>query len=103
MIKLSLSFSSILIVHTDFKSPIVFITRPQARSSYERDTRLKIVEKTYQNALAAGDKNVWFVPTPKSLEPIGNEGTVDGVHPNDLGFFFMAQGLYPVLKEILER
>ena len=83
--------------------PIVFITRPQARSSYERDTRLKIVEKTYQNALAAGDKNVWFVPTPKSLEPIGNEGTVDGVHPNDLGFFFMAKGLYPTLKEILEK
>ena len=83
--------------------PIVFITRPQARSSYERDTRLKIVEKTYQNALAAGDKNVWFVPTPKSLEPIGNEGTVDGCHPNDLGFFFMAKGLYPTLKEILEK
>ena len=83
--------------------PIVLITRPQFAKSYERDSRLKVVKQTYENAIAAGDKNVYFVPTPDSLAPIGNEGTVDGCHPNDLGFWHMAQGLYPVLKKILEK
>lgn len=83
--------------------PIIFITRAAYLPSPDRDARLAVVRKTFDNARAAGDKNVYFVPTPKSLAPIGNEGTVDGCHPNDLGFWFMAQGLYPVLREILER
>jgi lysophospholipase L1-like esterase len=32
-----------------------------------------------------------------------NEFTVDNVHPTDLGFYFMANGIYPLLKEILEN
>ena len=44
----------------------------------------------------------------KSLEEIrkfnkkrNNEYTVDFIHPTDLGFFKMAEGLYPVIKEII--
>lgn len=82
--------------------PIVFITRAAFVPNPDRDARLAVVQRTYDNARAAGDENVYFVPTPTSLEPIGNDGTVDGCHPNDLGFWFMAQGLYPTLKKILE-
>ena len=31
----------------------------------------------------------------------GEEYTVDGVHPTDLGFYFMARGLLPVLLPYL--
>lgn len=83
--------------------PIVFITRAAFIPNPDRDARLAVVKRTYDNARGAGDENVYFVPTPDSLAPIGNDGTVDGCHPNDLGFWFMAQGLYPVLKSILEK
>ena len=83
--------------------PIVFITRAAFIPNPDRDARLAVVQRTYDNARAAGDENVYFVPTPNSLAPIGNDGTVDGCHPNDLGFWFMAQGIYPTLKGILEK
>ena len=85
------------------ETPVIFITRAAFIPNPDRDARLAVVQRTYDNARAAGDENVYFVPTPNSLAPIGNDGTVDGCHPNDLGFWFMAQGLYPTLKGILER
>ena len=82
--------------------PVIFVTRPEALPNSNRDGRFAIIKKTYDNAVAAGDKNVYFAPMPEALAPIGNEGTVDGCHPNDLGFFFMAKGLYPALKAAIE-
>ena len=32
----------------------------------------------------------------------GNDGNVDGCHPNDLGFFSMAQAIIKVLEKIFE-
>ena len=58
--------------------------------------------KTYENALARGDRNVYLIDGPTLMAIAGNEGTVDGTHPTDLGFFSMAQALIPVLKEILK-
>ena len=31
----------------------------------------------------------------------GAEGTIDNIHPNDLGFFSMAQTLTPVIEKII--
>jgi hypothetical protein len=33
---------------------------------------------------------------------MADEGTVEGCHPTDLGFYFMAKALEPILKEILK-
>ena len=82
--------------------PIILVSRPQFINVGERDERLAVIKRTYDNAVVSGDKNIYFVPTPPSLEPIGNEGTVDGCHPNDLGFWHIAKGIYPVLKSALE-
>ena len=49
----------------------------------------------------AGDKKVWFVDTAAALPPEYREGTVDGVHPTDLGFLCLAKALTPVLRRIL--
>ena len=87
--------------------PVVFVTKPDmltVRPSSVEDLRRRkaIVKKTYENAKAQGDKNVYFVDGegffPDSLR---DACTVDGCHPTDLGFFFMAAGMEGVLREIL--
>lgn len=82
--------------------PIVMLTRPKYYLTDIEQKRLEIVKKTYDNAISAGDKNVYFIPG-NTLIPakIGSECTVDTCHPTDLGFFSMAQRIIPVLKEIL--
>ncbi|MBN2558584.1 MAG: hypothetical protein JXB33_07530 [Clostridia bacterium] len=84
--------------------PVVMMSRP----GYERwiDTARQntaVVMTTYLDALKAGDGNVYFVDG-RTL--FGSEWrdrcSVDGTHPNDIGFLRMAETLYPYLKEILE-
>ena len=59
---------------------------------------------TYENAVKAGDKNVYYLnSTAEILSRLGHEGSVDGVHPNDLGFRVIADYLRPLLKELLEK
>jgi hypothetical protein len=49
-----------------------------------------------------GDNNIYFVDGSKMLGDDFYECSVDGSHPSDLGFYRMAQGMIPVLKEILK-
>ena len=82
--------------------PIVLMSRPKYTLNEDDRTRLEIIRKTYENALERGDRNVYLIDGPTLMAIAGNEGTVDGTHPTDLGFFSMAQALIPVLKEILK-
>ncbi|MBO5248667.1 MAG: SGNH/GDSL hydrolase family protein [Clostridia bacterium] len=64
--------------------------------------RLEIIRQTYLTAKAEGDEKIRFLPGNKLFEGIGWDGcTVDGIHPNDLGFFRMATAMEPYLKEML--
>ena len=65
--------------------------------------RLDIAKRTYENALAAGDKNVYFIPGYELMTLAGDEGAVDTCHPTDLGFFSMAQRLSVELEKILGK
>jgi lysophospholipase L1-like esterase len=60
----------------------------------------EILRKLYDKMKAAGDKNVYYVPTSRLFGDDG-EDTVDGTHPTDLGFLRMAQGIAPVVREAL--
>lgn len=83
--------------------PILMLSRPKHYLNEAEIMRRDIIIKTYENALAKGDKNVWFIDGSTLMPPeIRNEGTVDDCHPTDLGFYFMAKGIMPILKEILE-
>ena len=75
--------------------PVIFMSRPSAIDRKRRE----IIETTYNNAIARGDKNVYIV---KAAELNKKDGTVDGCHPNDLGFYYMARDLAPILKRALE-
>jgi len=73
--------------------PVIFVTCPDYYLHESvRAECYEIIWNTYQNALAAGDKNVAFVDGRAIFEGFfKHDCTVDGCHPNDLGFMFMAQ------------
>lgn len=80
--------------------PIIIMSRPDTDKNKEDSAkRRSIIHQTYENAVIKGDDKVWFLD---GGEFFGTEGraecTVDGTHPNALGFMRMAQALYPVLE-----
>ncbi len=93
-------YKAVRAAHPDL--PIVMMTRPVYRLNEEELARLAIVRATYDNAVAAGDTNVYFID---GRELVGEEfaelSTVDGAHPNDLGFYAMAKRLRVTLEEVL--
>ena len=80
--------------------PIVFMTRPNGTLTQNRLDRREVVKKTYDTAIAEGDKNVYFLDPTEHTPFMADEGTVEGCHPTDLGFYFMAKALEPILEEI---
>lgn len=81
--------------------PIIMLSRPKYTLTHEEEERLAIIRKTYENALANGDKNVYFIDGKTLMQYAKNEGTVDGCHPTDFGFYSMAQTLASLLETIL--
>lgn len=82
--------------------PVIFMSRPRARFNDEEEAkRREVVLKTYRDAKAAGE-NVYFVDGAGILNIFGgDDGTIDTIHPNDLGFACIAKALYDVLETIL--
>ncbi len=81
--------------------PIIIMPRPKRYLSDEEKIRHDIIYKTYSNALAAGDKNVYFIDNTALTELCGSDGTIEGVHPNDFGFASMAKAVGDCLEKIL--
>ncbi len=81
--------------------PILLMSRPKFTLNEEERQRLRIIERTFDHMRAAGDRHVAMLDGPTLMAPAGNEGTVDDCHPNDLGFFAMANALAPVLRRLL--
>jgi len=61
-----------------------------------------IQRETVERLKGQGDQNVFFYDGSGLLGDHFHECTVDGVHPTDLGFMRMADGLTPVLQKLLE-
>ena len=83
--------------------PILILSRPRYRLVEHEKERLSIIRKTYEDAIASGDQNVYFIEGPTLMHYAQDGGTVDAVHPNDLGFFSMAKMITKTLKPILEQ
>ena len=81
--------------------PILLMSRPRATLTEDEKERLAIVSRTYENARAAGDTNVYLLTGPALMADCGDEGTVDGCHPNDLGFLSMAKAIARTLMKAL--
>ena len=83
--------------------PIIIVSAPVPKTTPNWDKRFEVIKKTYDNAVNKGDKNVYLIDGRTIMHPLaGDSGTVDGCHPNDLGFYCMAQKIGDVIGKILE-
>ena len=81
--------------------PIIVMSRPKYRLNNDDIARFNIIKKTYENAISQGDKNIYLIGGPALMRIAEENGTVDGCHPTDLGFFSMAKEIIQVLNRIL--
>ncbi len=83
--------------------PVIILSRPDFdKNKEDSKIRRSIIFDTYKAYHDSGDKNVYFIDGEEFFGTIGrSECTVDGVHPTSLGFFRMAEKIYPLAKEIL--
>ncbi len=84
--------------------PYIMISRPNLKKTEESDIkRREIIYTSYQKALERGDKNVYFIDGEKLFEGIDRDAcTIDGAHPNDIGFIRMAQVISKKIKVVLD-
>ena len=82
--------------------PIVMMSCPNYdRIGYNAAQRRDVIAASYERALASGDKNVYFIDGKEHFATFNaDECTVDGTHPNDLGFARMADALSTALEKI---
>ncbi len=83
--------------------PIICISAPTPKHK-DHATRKQIIRDNVANAKAKGDENIYYIDMSDYLISHGvlHEASVDGCHPNDLGFYFMAQAVETLLKDILK-
>ena len=94
-------------------TPVIMASRPDYWSrNYtleyytveETEKRRALIEENYKRALAEGDRNVYFLDGERIFT--GNYGdccTVDGGHPNDLGFMLYAEQISDILRRCLRE
>lgn len=80
--------------------PIIMMSKPRFYLDKVDEKRFEVIKKTYDNAKATGDENVYFIAGGELMKYAGNEGTVDDVHPTDFGFASMAKVLGDVMETI---
>lgn len=64
--------------------------------------RRKFIEQVVRERIKAGDKKLYLVDGATLLGPTPDDAFVDGGHPNDLGFYWMAEGLIPTMRKALK-
>lgn len=84
--------------------PIVMIDKPGYTFSGEGYTiRSKMIRDTYERATREGDRLVGFLDAKDMLGDIELDALADTAHPNDYGFFRMADTVGAVLSELIAR
>ncbi len=82
--------------------PIVMVSAAEAYLPGGWDVRREIIRRTYENAVASDDKNVYFLDGHTFYDGAGGRDClVDNTHPNDLGMWCMANAMEPLLKKLL--
>lgn len=80
----------------------MFVSKPNFRAGTEDEKRRNVIRTTYEKALAEGDRHVYFIDGETLFEGEWRDScTVDGVHPNDLGFSRMATVIGNMVGKLL--
>ncbi len=97
----ALFFATIRTARPDL--PVVMVGRPDFDGNpADSRARREIIRGTYDQARANGDARVLFVDGETLFGASDRDAcTVDGCHPNDLGFMRMAEAIRPVLATAL--
>lgn len=83
--------------------PIIMMSMPDFTRGEGAEIRRKIIKKTYDDAVAAGDSIVSFIDGGTYFPPRYREYcTVDTIHPNDMGFAFMADAVESELSAYMD-
>nr|WP_308742342.1 SGNH/GDSL hydrolase family protein [uncultured Anaerocolumna sp.] len=84
--------------------PIIFISKPDFNPYEFCDIqRRNVIYSTYINAINEGDKNVYYIDGQSLFKDDGRDScTVDGCHPNDLGFMRMAETIGYIIKKVIK-
>ena len=87
--------------------PILMLSKPDFDGNLMDDcheknaARRAVIMETYSRAKNQGDKNIWFIDGQTLYGDCDRcECTTDNIHPNDLGFYRMAEKVLPVMREI---
>jgi hypothetical protein len=78
-------------------TPIVLVENPHGAETNPGNLALR---RAFENLKRQGVSHLYYLPGKDQLAGPEN-GTVDGVHPTDLGFYRMATAYRPVLEGIL--
>ena len=82
-------------------TPILMVSRPDCERTPDGKERLDVIKNTFKRAKKEGDENVWLLNGKSFYGSADREScAVDGIHPNDLGFYRMAQKVLKKLEEI---
>ncbi|MFA5205251.1 MAG: SGNH/GDSL hydrolase family protein [Lentisphaeria bacterium] len=82
--------------------PVIMLSKCDFRATDEDRRRREIIRQTWRNAVDRGDRQVGFIDGETLFgHDCRDACTVDGCHPNDLGFFRLAKSLLPVLQQAL--
>lgn len=83
--------------------PYIMISKPDFFTNpVENAKRRDVIKASFEKAKAAGDKNVYFIDGETLFDgKFYKSCTSDGCHPNDLGFYRMAEKIGGVIAKIL--
>lgn len=93
------------------ETPILLLTKTWIYTDIEHielvrraEEQEKIIYKTYTDARARGDENVYFLSGVEMLSELSHTDRMsaanDSDHPNELGFYLMAKKIYEKLSSI---
>ena len=84
-------------------APILFVSRPDSDKCGDLRERIAVIKNTVRKAKRQGDNDVYFLSGEYFFGKTTAERevcTMDGTHPNDLGFYYMAVAIRKALAKI---
>ena len=84
-------------------TPVLIVSKCDCDNDLrDSEERRVIIRKTWENAISEGDENVYFLDGKRLFGNFNRDScTVDGCHPNDLGFMRMAETFISTIEDIL--
>jgi len=85
-------------------TPYVMVSAPDNTFGPDTRRRKQIILESFAKAVSSGDRHVYFVDGGRLFDgPFADSCTVDGCHPNDLGFCRMAEVIGRAVQTAIEE